>query len=66
MQDRGELAAGTAPGELARGLMAADQGGCLLSQAACSSRPIAVALDLAIDSIEAGRAPSDRAPEAAS
>lgn len=66
MQDRGELATDADPGELATGLMAAYQGGYLLSQAARSSRPMAVALDLALDSIEARRARSDRAPEAAS
>jgi TetR/AcrR family transcriptional repressor of nem operon len=51
---------------LATGLMAAYQGGCLLSEAARSPRPMAVALDLALDSIEARRARSDRASEAAS
>jgi TetR/AcrR family transcriptional repressor of nem operon len=66
MQDRGELDAGTAHGVLAPGLMAAYQGGYPLSQAARSSRPMAVALDLALDSIEARRARSDRASEAAS
>jgi TetR/AcrR family transcriptional repressor of nem operon len=66
MQDRGELDAGTAHGVLAPGFMAAYQGGYLLSQAARSSRPMAVALDLALDSIEARRARSDRASEAAS
>jgi hypothetical protein len=34
--------------------MAAHQGGYLLSPATRRSRPIAVALDLALDSIEAG------------
>jgi TetR/AcrR family transcriptional repressor of nem operon len=63
MQDRGELDAGVDPGELAIGIMAAYQGGYLLSQAARSSRPMAAALDLALDSIEARRACSDRAPE---
>jgi TetR/AcrR family transcriptional regulator, transcriptional repressor for nem operon len=66
MQERGELDAGADPGELATGLMAAYQGGYLLSQAARSSRPMAVALDLALDSIETRRARSDRASEAAS
>ena len=63
MQDRGELDAGADPGALATGLMAAYQGGYLLSQAERSSRPMAVALDLALDSIEARRARSDRAPK---
>ncbi|WP_233159937.1 TetR/AcrR family transcriptional regulator [Pseudonocardia sp. MH-G8] len=66
MQDRGELDPEADPAELATGLMAAYQGGYLLSQAARSSRPMAIALDLALDSIEARRARSDRAPEAAS
>ena len=67
LQDRGELDAGTAHGVLVPGLMAVYQGGYLLSQAAArSSRPMAVALDLALDSIEARRARSDRASEAAS
>jgi AcrR family transcriptional regulator len=66
MQERGELDAMADPGELATGLMAAYQGGYLLSQAARSARPMAVALDLALDSIEAGRPRSDRASEAVS
>ncbi|OLS96898.1 TetR family transcriptional regulator [Pseudonocardia sp. CNS-004] len=66
MQERGELDAVADPGELATGLMAAYQGGYLLSQAARSARPMAVALDLALDSIEAGRPRSDRASEAVS
>jgi TetR/AcrR family transcriptional regulator, transcriptional repressor for nem operon len=65
MQERGELDAGADPGELATGLMGACQGGYLLSQAARSSRPMAVALDLALDGIEARRARSDRASGAA-
>lgn len=36
--------------------MAAHQGGYLLSLAASSSRPMAMALDLTLDSIEARRA----------
>jgi TetR/AcrR family transcriptional regulator, transcriptional repressor for nem operon len=66
MQDRGELDAGADPGELAIGLVAAYQGGYLLSQAARSSRPMAVALDLALDSIEARQAHSHPAAEATS
>jgi hypothetical protein len=46
--------------------MAAHQGGCLLSQVALGSRPMAVALDLALGGIEARRACSDPASEAAS
>ncbi|MCO1660541.1 TetR family transcriptional regulator C-terminal domain-containing protein [Pseudonocardia sp. S2-4] len=63
MQDRSELDAGADPSELATGLMAAYQGGYLLSQAARSSRPMAMALDLALDSIEGRRVRGDRASE---
>jgi TetR/AcrR family transcriptional repressor of nem operon len=66
MQERGELDAGVDPSELATGLMAAYQGGYLLSQVARRSRPMAVALDLALDSIEARRARADGAPGATS
>lgn len=53
MQERGELDARADPGELATGIMAAYQGGYLLSQAARSARPMALALDLAIWNVEA-------------
>ena len=66
LQDRGVLDAGSAHGVLAPGLMVAYQGGYLLSQAARSSRPMAVALNLALDGVEARRARGDRASEAAS
>jgi TetR/AcrR family transcriptional regulator, transcriptional repressor for nem operon len=66
MQDRGEHDTGTVHGELATGLIAAYQGGYLFSQAAPCSRPMAVAPDLALDSIEARRARGDRASGAAS
>jgi TetR/AcrR family transcriptional regulator, transcriptional repressor for nem operon len=48
MQERGELVADANPVELATGIMAAYQGGYLLSQAAHSSQPMALALDMAI------------------
>lgn len=53
MQERGELDGRADPGELATGIMAAYQGGYLLSQAARSARPMALALDLAIRNVEA-------------
>jgi TetR/AcrR family transcriptional repressor of nem operon len=62
MQDRGELDARVDPGELAVGLMAAYQGGYLLSQAARSSRPMAMALDVALGGIEARQVGGDRVP----
>lgn len=62
MHHRGQLDAGADPGELAIGLMAAYQGGYLRSQPARSSRPMAMALDLALGSIEVRRVRSDRAP----
>lgn len=53
MQERGELEARADPAELATGIMAAFQGGYLLSQAARDARPMELALDLAIGSVEA-------------
>jgi hypothetical protein len=53
MQDRGELDASADAAELAIGIMAACQGGYLLSQTARSARPMALALDLAIRNMEA-------------
>lgn len=49
MQERGELPSDLDPDELATGIMAAYQGGYLLSQASHSPRPLALALDHAID-----------------
>ena len=66
MQDRGELGAGADPAELATGIMAAYQGGYLLAQAARSAEPMAVALDLAIRSVEALAQQPKRAAGAAS
>ena len=53
MQERGELDDSADPAELATGIMAAYQGGYLLSQAARSAQPIALALELAIRNLEA-------------
>jgi AcrR family transcriptional regulator len=52
MQERGELDARADPAELATGIMAAYQGGYLLSQARRSAQPMAQALDLAIRNVE--------------
>jgi AcrR family transcriptional regulator len=66
MQERGELDASADPAELATGIMAAYQGGYLLSQAARSARPMALALDLAIRNIESLTPRRKRASGAAS
>ncbi|MFC4943086.1 TetR/AcrR family transcriptional regulator [Pseudonocardia sp. GCM10023141] len=66
MQDRGELDPDADPAELATGIMAAFQGGYLLSQAARSAQPMALGLDLALRSVEALALPQERAPGAAS
>jgi TetR/AcrR family transcriptional repressor of nem operon len=66
MQERGELDDGADPAELATGIMAAYQGGYLLSQAARSARPMALALDLAIRNTEALARPEKRESDAAS
>jgi AcrR family transcriptional regulator len=67
MQERGELDARADPAALATGIMAAYQGGYLLSQAARSAQPMALALDLAIRNMEAlALQPKRRASGAAS
>ncbi|WP_252446045.1 TetR/AcrR family transcriptional regulator [Pseudonocardia humida] len=66
MQERGQVDPSTDPAELATGIMAAYQGGYLLSQAARSAQPMALALDLAIRNLEALAVQEKRAPEAAS
>jgi TetR/AcrR family transcriptional regulator, transcriptional repressor for nem operon len=48
MRDRGELKAEADPGELATAVIAALQGGLLLAQTARASRPLELALDMAI------------------
>jgi TetR/AcrR family transcriptional repressor of nem operon len=53
MQERGELAADTDVEGLALGLVAAAQGGLLLTQTARSTAPLEAALDLALDGIHA-------------
>ncbi|WP_433559260.1 TetR/AcrR family transcriptional regulator [Pseudonocardia xinjiangensis] len=66
MQDRGELDAQADPVELATGIVAAYQGGYLLSQTARSARPMALALDFAIRNVEALALPQKRASDGAS
>jgi AcrR family transcriptional regulator len=66
MQDRGELDTQADPAELATGIVAAYQGGYLLSQIARSARPMALALDLAVRNVEALALPQKRASGAAS
>jgi TetR/AcrR family transcriptional repressor of nem operon len=56
MRDRGELAGDADPDELAAGLLAAVQGGLLLTQATRSVTPLAAALDLAVHGIETAAA----------
>jgi TetR/AcrR family transcriptional repressor of nem operon len=53
MQDRGELAVDVDASALALGLLAAAQGGLLLAQTARTTTPLEVALDLALDGIQA-------------
>lgn len=66
MQERGELGARADPVELATGIMAAYQGGYVLSQARRSAQPMALALDLAIRNVEVLASQQDRASGAAS
>jgi TetR/AcrR family transcriptional repressor of nem operon len=56
MQERGELAAGTDVEALALGLVAAAQGGLLLTQTTRSTAPLEAALDLALDGVRAAGA----------
>ncbi|MGE5158556.1 MAG: TetR/AcrR family transcriptional regulator [Gemmatimonas sp.] len=51
MRERGELAASADPHELALALLAAVQGGLLLAKTTRSSRPLEIALDMAIDHV---------------
>ena len=53
MQERGDLAADSDVDVLALGLVAAAQGGLLLTQATRSTAPLEAALDLALDGIRA-------------
>ncbi len=53
MQDNGSLKPGADPDALATGLMAALQGGYLLAQTAHDTKPMEVALDMALEQIKA-------------
>jgi TetR/AcrR family transcriptional regulator, transcriptional repressor for nem operon len=66
MQERGELDTRADPAELATGIVAAYQGGYLLSQTARTAQPMALALDLAIRNVETLALPQNRASDAAS
>ena len=58
MQERGELAAAADPHELALALLSAVQGGLLLAKTTHSSRPLEIAIDMAIDHIARHATPS--------
>jgi hypothetical protein len=51
MRERGELAASADPRELALALLTAVEGGLLLAKTTRSSRPLEIALDMAIDHV---------------
>ena len=51
MQERGELAVSADPHDLALALVSAVEGGLLLAKTAQSSRPLEIALDMAIDHV---------------
>jgi TetR/AcrR family transcriptional regulator, transcriptional repressor for nem operon len=48
MRERGELAASADPRELALALLSAVEGGLLLAKTTQSSRPLEIALDMAV------------------
>jgi len=51
MRERGELAASADPHELALALLAAVEGGLLLAKTTHSSRPLEIALDMAVEHV---------------
>lgn len=51
MHERGELEPGAQPADLATAIMSALQGGLLLAQTMRSTRPLALALDMALDHV---------------
>ena len=51
MRDRGELSASADPRDLALALLSAVEGGLLLAKTTRSSRPLEIALDMAIDHV---------------
>lgn len=52
MREKGVLSSDADPEDLATGIMAALQGGYLLAQTAHDSKPMAIALDMAIDHVK--------------
>ncbi|GLZ48895.1 transcriptional regulator [Actinomycetospora sp. NBRC 106375] len=64
MQEKGELDDDADPAALARGLMAALQGGLLLAQAKRDADSLAIALDMALAHIRARTTPSASRPRA--
>jgi TetR/AcrR family transcriptional repressor of nem operon len=66
MRVRGELRAGAEPADLATAVLSAVQGGLLLTDTARSTRPLELALDMAIAQVAAARSPAGAgAPDAA-
>jgi len=61
MRDRGELAADADPGELALTLLAAVQGGLLLSQVRGETRPLEAAIDTVLARISGLAVPAPNA-----
>jgi hypothetical protein len=55
MQNEGELSADADPEALATALMAALQGGLLLSQTARGAQPLELAMDMALDHVRRHR-----------
>ena len=51
MQERGELSASADPHDLALALLSAVEGGLLLAKTTHSSRPLEIAIDMAIDHV---------------
>ncbi|MGH9206373.1 MAG: TetR family transcriptional regulator C-terminal domain-containing protein, partial [Acidimicrobiales bacterium] len=51
MLDRGELVPGAVPHDLATAIMTALEGGLLLSQTTRTTRPLELALDMALDHV---------------
>ena len=51
MRERGELAASADPHDLALALLSAVEGGLLLAKTTHSSRPLEIAIDMAIDHV---------------
>ena len=51
MRERGELAKSADPRELAMALLSAVQGGLLLAKTTRTSRPLEIAMDMAIDHV---------------